>query len=65
MRDGCNAGKRWRILAENYFGLIEAGMVFGLAIAFYIWQRRDLRRYEKQDRAAREAKQAKTDDNTP
>lgn len=40
-------------------------MVFGLAIAFYIWQRRDLRRYEEQDRAAREAKQAKRDDKAP
>ncbi|GGE76284.1 hypothetical protein [Niveispirillum cyanobacteriorum] len=52
-------------MAENYFGLIEAGMVFGLAIAFYIWQRRDLRRYEKQDRAAREAKRAKADNKAP
>lgn len=43
---------------ESYFGLIEAGLVFGLAIAFYIWQRRDLRRYEQQDREAREAKRA-------
>lgn len=48
-------------MAENYFGLIEAGLVFGLAIGFYIWQRRDLRRYEEQDRQAREAKQTKTD----
>lgn len=35
---------------ETYFGLIEAGFVFALAIGFYIWQRRDLRRYEQQDR---------------
>ncbi|WP_165772143.1 hypothetical protein [Niveispirillum lacus] len=48
-------------MAEHYFGLIEAGMVFGLAIAFYIWQRRDLRRYEEQDRAEREAKRAKAE----
>lgn len=46
---------------ERYFGLIEAGFVFGLAIAFYIWQRRDLRRYEQQDREAR----AKKSDNPP
>lgn len=29
---------------EHYFGLIEALFVFGLAIAFYIWQMRDLKR---------------------
>lgn len=52
-------------MAENYFGLIEAGLVFGLALVFYVWQRRDLRRYEKQDREARELKQAKTDDPAP
>jgi DNA-binding transcriptional regulator/RsmH inhibitor MraZ len=39
-------------LLESYFGLIEAIFVFGLAIAFYIWQKRDLRRYEEQDRKA-------------
>ncbi len=48
-------------MAENYFGLIEAAFVFGLAIAFYIWQRRDLRRYEMQDRAERDARRAKTE----
>ena len=31
---------------EHYFGLIEAVFVFGLAIAFYIWQKRDLARYD-------------------
>lgn len=56
MHAACTAGRRWLALAENYFGLIEAGMVFGLAIAFYLWQRRDLRRYEEQDRKARDAK---------
>lgn len=35
-------------------------MVFGLAIAFYLWQRRDLRRYEEKDRKAREAKSNQT-----
>jgi hypothetical protein len=37
-------------LLENYFGLIEAAFVFGLAIAFYIWQRRDLRKYDDKDK---------------
>lgn len=58
---GWNAGRRWPALFERYFGLIEAAFVFGLAIAFYIWQRRDLRRYEQQDREAR----AKKSDNPP
>ncbi|MFB2552390.1 hypothetical protein [Ensifer soli] len=31
---------------ETYFGLIEALFVFGLALAFYIWQKRDLARYD-------------------
>lgn len=39
-------------MLESYFGLIEAIFVFGLAIAFYIWQKRDLHRYEEQDRKA-------------
>jgi uncharacterized membrane protein len=42
-------------LFESYFGLIEAAFVFGLAIAFYVWQMRDLRRYREQDRKAKEA----------
>jgi hypothetical protein len=49
--------KRRQNLLESYFGLIEALFVFGLAIAFYIWQRRDLNRYKEQDR--------KTDRDTP
>lgn len=52
-------------MAENYFGLVEAGMVFGLAIAFYLWQRRDLRRYKEEDRKAREAKADKARDPAP
>jgi predicted histidine transporter YuiF (NhaC family) len=48
-------------LFEEYFGLIEAGFVFGLAVAFYIWQRRDLRRYEKKDREETEMKHAKAE----
>jgi hypothetical protein len=31
-------------LLEHYFGLIEALFVFGLAVAFYVWQMRDLKR---------------------
>lgn len=45
----CNAGRRRPDLLENYFGLIEAAFVFGLAIAFYVWQKRDLRKYDRQD----------------
>ena len=37
-------------MPENYFGLIEVGLVFGLAVAFYIWQRRDLKKAERQAR---------------
>lgn len=47
---------------ENRFGLIEAIFVFGLAVAFYIWQMRDLkkaneaaRRKEQQAREAGDA----------
>jgi hypothetical protein len=46
---GWNAGRRRHDLLENYFGLIEAAFVFGLAIAFYVWQKRDLRKYDRQD----------------
>ena len=42
---------------ENYFGLIEAVFVFGLAIAFYIWQMRDLAKAES------EAKESSGTDN--
>lgn len=44
-------------MLEHYFGLIEAIFVFGLAIAFYIWQRRDLRKYEREDRERRAAEE--------
>jgi len=47
-------------MPEHYFGLIEAGLVFGLAIAFYLWQRHDLKR---EDRKARE-REAGTDNST-
>lgn len=36
-------------MLENYFGLIEALFVFSLAIAFYVWQMRDLRKYDRKD----------------
>ena len=39
-------------MLENYFGLIEAAFVFGLAIAFYVWQMRDLRQYDRKDKDA-------------
>jgi hypothetical protein len=38
---------------QQYFGIIEAIFVFGLAIAFYVWQKRSLAR----DIAKREAKE--------
>ena len=43
-------------MIENYFGLIEACFVFGLALAFYIWQRHTLKRDERlyQERLQRE-----------
>ena len=37
-------------MPEDYFGLIEVGLVFGLAIAFYVWQRRDLKKAEREAR---------------
>ena len=49
-------GKRWRALLENYFGIIEAVFVFSLAIAFYVWQMRDLKKEKlKAEARAREA----------
>ena len=40
-------------MIEKYFGIIEGVFVFGLAITFYIWQRRSLNR----DIAARLARE--------
>ncbi len=40
-------------MLESYFGIIEAIFVFSLAIAFYVWQMRDLKK-EKARAAARE-----------
>ncbi|MEE4014887.1 hypothetical protein V1T76_22670 [Roseibium sp. FZY0029] len=39
---------------ENYFGLIEALLVFGLAIAFFLWQRHDLKKARQKTRAREE-----------
>lgn len=44
---------------ERYFGLIEALFVFGLAIAFYLWQRHDLRKARDETRAREEKRQNK------
>ena len=53
---GAPRGKRWRPLLENYFGIIEAIFVFSLAIAFYVWQMRDLKKEKlKAEARAREA----------
>ncbi len=38
--------RRHPAMYENYFGLIEALFVFSLVLAFYIWQKRDLARYD-------------------
>ncbi|MDH4440366.1 MAG: hypothetical protein QE284_08260 [Rhizobium sp.] len=43
---------------EHYFGLIEAVFVFGLAIAFYVWQMRDLKRENEKAKAKAEATKA-------
>ena len=48
---GSPHGKRQPALFERYFGLIEAIFVFALAIAFYLWQRRDLRKARDAARA--------------
>jgi len=51
-------GKGRRALFENYFGIIEAIFVFSLAIAFYVWQMRDLKKEKaKAEARAREAAQ--------
>jgi hypothetical protein len=43
---------------SQYFGLFEAMFFFGLVLAFYFWQMRDLNR-EMAKRKAEEAEQAK------
>jgi hypothetical protein len=51
-------GKGWRALLEHYFGIIEAIFVFSLAIAFYVWQMRDLKKEKlKAEARARDAEQ--------
>ncbi|MBB5275303.1 hypothetical protein HNR26_001347 [Rhizobium rosettiformans] len=43
-------------MLEHYFGIIEAIFVFSLAIAFYVWQMRDLKKEKlKAEARAREA----------
>ena len=37
-------------MLENHFGLIEAAFVFGLTVAFYIWQMRDLAQADKRSK---------------
>lgn len=41
----------------HYAGLIELVLVFGLVIAFYVWQMRDLKK-AKEERAREAAKEA-------
>jgi cell division protein FtsI/penicillin-binding protein 2 len=51
-------------LLENYFGIIEAIFVFSLAIAFYVWQMRDLKK-EKAKAEARERNASPQQDEAP
>lgn len=44
---------------ESYFGLIEALLVFGLAIAFFLWQRHDLKKARQKTRAREEQRSEK------
>ena len=43
---------------ENYFGLIEAALVFGLAIGFYVWQRHDLKKAREKTRLREQQREA-------
>lgn len=47
---------------ETYFGLIEALFVFGLAIAFYLWQRHDLKKAREKTRAEQALRAKRKDD---
>lgn len=47
-------------MLENYFGLIEGVFVFGLAVAFYVWQTRSVNRAIA-ERQRREAEAEKKD----
>lgn len=51
-------------MLENYFGIIEAIFVFSLAIAFYVWQMRDLKK-EKAKAEALERKVPPPQDQAP
>ncbi len=53
-------------MLESYFGLIEAAFVFSLAIAFYLWQMRDLRKEKLKAEARAQAaeQESKRDDKT-
>lgn len=48
-------------MIEQWFGLIEAVFVFGLAITFYLWQSRSLKRdiAAREERERREAQERK------
>lgn len=50
-------------MLENYFGIIEAIFVFSLAVAFYVWQMRDLKKekLKAEARARDTAQQEKTE----
>ena len=43
---------------ESYFGLVEAALVFGLAIAFYVWQRNDLKKAQEKTRLREQKREA-------
>ncbi|MDH4413386.1 MAG: hypothetical protein QE484_08775 [Rhizobium sp.] len=50
-------------MLENYFGIIEAIFVFSLAVAFYVWQMRDLKKEKtKAEARARETERRQEDD---
>jgi hypothetical protein len=38
---------------SQYFGIIEAVFVFSLALAFYVWQMRDLKREKQREEERR------------
>ncbi len=54
-------GRKRQALLEQYFGLSEALFVFGLAIAFYVWQMRDL----KKENARAKARTAAAEETAP
>lgn len=48
-------------MLERYFGLIEAAFVFSLAVAFYVWQRRDLKREAEKAKERESAEKSRSD----